>query len=95
MFLCNVYIPPRESRLVNQQENDLFEQVEWGIERYKLRGKVFVIGDWNARTSIEPDFIVFDKYLDNDSAVAPFSRGSDRVNKDHVLDTHGKRIIDM
>ena len=95
MFLCNVYIPPRESRLVNQQENDFFEQIEWVIERYKLRGKVFVIGDWNARTSIEPDFIVFDKYLDNDSAVEPFFRGSDRVNKDHVLDTHGKRIIDL
>ena len=25
VFLCNVYISPRESRLVNQQENDLFD----------------------------------------------------------------------
>ena len=93
VFLCNVYIPPRESRSVNQQENGLYEQIEWGIERYKLRGKVFVRGDWNARTSIEPDFIVFDKYLDNNSAVEPFFRDSDRVNKDHVLDTHRKRNI--
>ena len=69
IFLCTTYIPPHDSKLSNQNESDIFEQIEQGIEKYKSQGKVFVTGDLNGRTSHETDYIVFDKYLDNDSAI--------------------------
>ena len=51
----------------------------------------FLNGDLNSRTSNELDYIVFDRFLSLQSNVYI----SPRVNKDRVLDAHGKRLINL
>ena len=40
-------------------EIDMFEQIEYDTEKYKLLGKVIINGDLNSRTSNESDFITY------------------------------------
>jgi len=56
---------------------------------------VFITGDFNCRTSNAKDFISFDRYLDIDPDIEPNVYNLTRANKDHVLDTHGKKLIHM
>ena len=44
---------------------DMFNQLEIYIEKYKLLGKVFFIGDMKCRTAEGSDYITFDHFLDN------------------------------
>ena len=94
VFLCCSYIPPRGSQVLNTINDNIFEQIEIGIEKYKLLGKTLVTGDLNCRTSNEIDFINYDKFLDNND-ITPNVFICERVNKDHVLDSHGARLIEL
>ena len=42
----------------------IFELLEADIAKYQNLGKVFVCGDINARTGCEPDFFLFDHYIE-------------------------------
>ena len=44
----------------------MYDQIETGIIKYNNLGKVFVTGDFNSRTSDSIDYLIFDKYLDQD-----------------------------
>ena len=66
VYICNVYIPPSGSKVLNSQDVDIFECLEQGLLNYKDRGKVFISGDFNSRTSTESDYLDVDKYLDDD-----------------------------
>ena len=44
----------------------MYDQIEMGIIKYNNFGKVFVTGDFNSRTSDSIDYLIFDKYLDQD-----------------------------
>ena len=57
VFICNVYIPPHDSRVFANNDVDMFDLIESDIENYKSKGKVFITGDFNARTSNEIDYI--------------------------------------
>ena len=63
---------------------DMYDQLEAGIIKYKNLGKVFVTGDFNSRTSDSIDYLIFDKYLDDNlqfmnSADIPFRTSKDRI----------------
>ena len=80
------------SKVLNNDEIDMFEIIEQGIARYKNLGKLYVTGDLNSRTSNELDFLGFDKYLeDEDDFIA--DEILLRVNKDHVIDAYGRRLL--
>lgn len=92
VYICHSYIPPIGSKVLNNEEVDLFEIIEQGVARYKNLGKLFITGDFNSRTSNELDFLDFDKYLeDEDDFIA--DEILIRENKDHVLDAHGRRLL--
>ena len=95
VYLCCTYIPPRESKVLSNNEIDIFSDLELHVEKYKLLGKVLLTGDLNSRTANEIDYINFDRFLDNNSDIQPNVYVSPRVNKDHVLDPFGTRLIDM
>jgi hypothetical protein len=42
-----------------------------------------------------PDFLDFDKYIDNDLMIVNKLDIPDRVNKEHVVDIHGRRLLDV
>lgn len=95
VYMCNIYIPPVNSKLRNAADFDIYEQLEQGIIAYKTLGKIFITGDFNSRTSNATDLLDFDKYLDEENDFSNFSdlQIRDRVNKDHVLDTSGRRLL--
>ena len=95
VYLCNVYILPSDSKVLRHDEVDFFELLELGIETYKHLGKLFIFGDLNSHSSNLSDVLHFDRYLDNDDLVVNSSDIPLRVNKDHVIDTNGRRLIDL
>lgn len=93
VYICITYIPPSGSKVLKSQDVDLFEQLELGVTKYKHLGKVFITGDFNSRTSSESDCLDFDKYLDDEDIFLNDIVLQPRVNSDHVLDTHGRRLL--
>ena len=61
--------------------------------KYKNVGQVFLTGDFNSRTSNELDFLTYDRYIDDEDIFSSDSHVQTRVNKDHVLDTLGRRLL--
>ena len=95
VYICSSYIKPRDSRVLLAEDIDMFEQIESGVEKYKMLGKVFITGDLNSRTSNEPDFLIFDNYLDNNVELELNNNIMQRVSKDKILDDHGKRLLQL
>ena len=74
----------------------IFELLEADIAKYQNLGKVFVCGDINARTGCEPDYILFDHYIEAGLNINIESTDiPPRKNKDHVIDSYGKRLIEL
>ena len=95
VFMLSVYIPPSGSNFFNRGDDEPFEQLELCIEKYKPLGKLFILGDMNARTHDLNDY--FDGCCTEDTAhrSAPVDNVVDRANQDHVTDTHGRRLISL
>ena len=95
VFICNVYITPHDSRVFANNDVDMFDLIESDVENYKSKGKVFITGDFNARTSNEIDYITGDRFLSHEANQFSNSVIINRVNKDHVLDTHGRGLMQL
>ena len=66
------------------------------IAKYQLLGKVLVTGDFNGRTGSGLDFIMYDRYIE--AGLDESIRLTDipvRCNKDHVIDSYGKRLLEL
>ena len=95
MFICCVYIPPACSKIFKALEIDIWDEIEKGIELYSSRGKNFVTGDMNGRTSEFSDILSFDRYIENNDLFLDMSHVPPRKNKDKILDQHGRRLLDL
>ena len=94
VFIGNMYIPPPGSTVINNRVFDFFEQLELGIEKYKSRGKCFIIGDLNSRTSNLKDFLEIDENVDDDFLLQKNANLKQRVSKDKIIDNYGKRLLE-
>jgi exonuclease III len=95
VYICYVYIPPKGSNVHDVNEFDFFENIETGLEKYKPLGTVFVTGDLNSTCSNDPDTLDFDIFLEVDSQLSDFVYTPPRVSVDHVIDTNGRRLLDL
>ena len=93
VYICTTYIPPAGSKVLNSRDIDIFEELELDVTRYKQLGKVFLTGDFNSRTSVESDCLDFDRYLDDEDIFLNDILLQPRVNSDHVIDAHGRRLL--
>ena len=94
VYIGVTYIPPSGSKVLNSQDIDIFEQLELDIAKYKQFGqKVFLLGDMNSRSANESDCLDFDRYLDDEDTFLNDIILQPRVDSDHVLDTHGRRLL--
>ena len=98
VYLCAVYVPPVTS---NYFENDL-NLLENEISSFSNSGKVILMGDFNARTGQNPDFIMRDnskinnfdashllpEYYEVDSEIG-------RNNQDTCFNAQGKSLLDL
>ena len=94
VFLCSVYIPPQRSRVIRSMDIDMFDEIERGVEKYTQHGKICIVGDMNSRTATIDDFIVADRYI-NDDFIDNDDYIPKRKNKDFVLDTYGQKLISL
>ena len=95
VFMCNIYVPPTDSKVFNSSNIDLYDQLEQDIIKFNDLGKVFVSGDLNGRTSNDIDYFEFDKYLDQNSTFWNTFDIPTRVNKDRILDYNGRHLLDI
>ena len=93
VYICCVYIPPNQSTVIDNVNFDFYDELEAGLERYKMKGKCFFLGDFNSRTCAESDVLNFDTYLNNDSYLSNNINIAPRASKDHVIDAYGRRMI--
>ena len=95
VFICSVYIPPAGSKIFNALDVNLWDEIEKGIELYSSKGKIFITGDMNGRTSDYSDILHFDRYIENNDLFQDMSHVPPRTNKDKILDQHGRRLLDL
>lgn len=67
VYLCCTYIPPSNSTVIDSGNFDFFVEIESGIDKYKSKGKIFVFGDLNCRTSNVNEILDYDPYIDRDT----------------------------
>lgn len=59
LLLGGIYIPPHGSQY-NNATMDAYKILEDDLSKYKHRGSIFLIGDFNARTATKVDYITAD-----------------------------------
>ena len=96
IYICSVYISPSGSSY-SQRRDDIFSLIEKEIVTFSKMGSCILIGDFNARTCKESDFVVNDtcKYLNvhSDYVLDTFLT---RYNNDtKSVDSHGKLLLDL
>lgn len=95
VYICNVYIPPSDSRVFQSFDYNFWDEIEKGIEQYSVSGKVYISGDMNGRTSNFSDILNFDRFLENNDLFTDTSHIPMRFNKDLAIDSHGRKLLDM
>ena len=102
VYLACVCIPPNGSAFYQKYDCDLFNDLEYRIVDYISRGKVILIGDFNARTSDLNDFILHDVL--HDEVLRGLGEllfyGSDvqlkvRSNPDKVTNDLGNKLLSL
>ena len=82
-------------------EIGFYEKLKLDVRKYSDIGKVCVMGDLNARTSVRPDYtessLNFSKYvdtIDNNAEECPFYL-CDRNSEDNVFNSSGQKLLDL
>ena len=93
VYICATYIPLSGSKVSRSKDIDIFEQLELDVFNYRNLGKIFLTGDFNCRTANEPDYLDFDRYRDDEDNFINKFVLQPRVNQDHVVDSHGRKLL--
>ena len=95
LYICGIYIPPLNSPHYDNE----FEHLESEINLLTGKGRIFITGDFNSRTSKELDFILDDEVAENMSHILPDNYISDyylpRKSLDKVLNSQGKELLNL
>jgi exonuclease III len=101
VFACAAYIPPEKSKYLNMRGNpDILDQITKDIAAYSEQGHIMLMGDLNARTANQKDYVSYDSDNLSDYCVLPNMNHIDaqlgqRCSQDNVLDCRGKQLIDV
>ena len=95
-YVCFVYASPAQGR--EDFGIDVYDRIMKDIDNYNSKGNCLIMGDLNAHTGIEPDYVVQD-YSNNNLFQIPDSYKPDiplRRNSDHSkINEHGKALLDL
>jgi exonuclease III len=98
IFLAVAYISPLYSSYTGMRD-DLFLLLEESIAKYSKHGKCIVLGDFNARTNQDPDYIVSDStkhIMNNVNIELECDVALCRINSDnHKTDKHGENLLEL
>ena len=92
IYLCAIYIPPYESPYYSEKT---FETLKSDIIEFQSKGKILLMGDLNARTGNDPDYIdpCGLKYITALQQTTIVSRH--RQTFDNVVNKHGKELLQL
>ena len=96
LYLCAVYIPPQNSA----HANDDFIHLETEITKLSNLGDIALLGDFNARTGKDPDFIMgetietpsLDDMLPSNYDIDDYIP---RNNMDNCINSHGQCFLNL
>ena len=99
-FLCCVYIPRKDSRLIKSGKAFNFDILMEEVTRFDNLGKILIMGDMNSRVGTEDDFIRDDEIDEN--LFLPEDYLSDQIIKDRTsldklsgVQGHGKNLLNF
>ena len=93
LYVCSLYVSPSSSSY-SQRSEDIFSLIEQDIAKFSLLGNCMLLGDFNARTSLEPNYIVNDSLNVHSDYV--LDTPLDRRNSDSKPpDAHGKLLLEL
>ena len=93
-----MYNPPANSTYTQSLQDDIFDLIENDLAKYSEKGNILIMGDLNARTSDDNDFIQNDS---NDNTVPQYDDYTpdveiiNRFSRDTVLLPRGRALNDM
>jgi exonuclease III len=94
LFVAFVYIPPQSSTYFHQAEglsyDEHFLRIQQDIMDYQNRGRVLIMGDFNARTGTLNEWDLLDPHIlrhYDKMDIKP------RKSRDKVLNSSGKRLV--
>ena len=92
LYICGTYIPPEKSKYFDPE---IFEEFENDITHFSSKANVITLGDFNARTSKQEDFVSNEgnEYIPDTSENSFYLK--DRQNFDTPINNHGKKLIEI
>ncbi len=96
MFICSIYVSP-ESSPYHKRRSDLFEILKSDVLTFSSQGRCIVLGDLNAYTNTQPDFISSDvqKLLPVPSDYV-MDNPTSRANRDtRKANQNGSKLLDL
>ncbi|XP_056588353.1 uncharacterized protein LOC130408891 [Triplophysa dalaica] len=92
VFLCAIYIPPLESPYFQEET---FQNIEQEISHFQAQGNVLLMGDLNARTGKELDFLESQgtRFLTGNNNLYPSYPA--RENCDQTVNAHGRQLLKL
>ena len=99
IYICLLYLVPQSSPYLSKMGINVLETIEKDIvEKYNNKGDIILMGDFNARTGNEDDFISNDAAahipVSNDFYPIDTAVGK-RSSHDTIVDTRGKELLDI
>jgi exonuclease III len=97
MYICFFYASPEKGD--RSFGIEVYDRIVNDIAVYGELGKCVMMGDMNAHTKTEPDYITNDD-VDIEMIPLPYSYSTDRVLRrnncdDSVINEHGKELLDL
>ena len=103
IYICTCYIPPEDSCVYRNANSDLFqydffEQLNSDIIKYSDYGDLYLTGDFNARTSDQPDTVEhsnLDRYVDLPAGSSTDQYIPARKSKDSGVNSFGRKLLSL
>ena len=98
LYLCFLYNPPANSSYTQSLDEDLLDIIENDIINYSKKGKIIIMGDMNARTGHESDFIENENYDLNIPLFENYTPDlsiPNRYSRDTTILTRGRALNDL
>ncbi len=92
VFLCAIYIPPLESPYFQEET---FQNIEEEISHFQAQGNVLLMGDLNARTGKELDFLESHgtRFITGYNDLYPSYPATE--NCDQTVNAHGRQLLQL
>ena len=97
LYVCAVYMKPSLNK-VDSEEN--FNRFSSTVSKYSVTGNFMLMGDFNARTGTEPDFIQSERNYEHRHTIPLpedyiYDNVCNRYNRDSIVNHQGACLLDL